>query len=163
MTAEAIAYRRPAEADHARLARAVEAWWSARRARPLLQRAWFRHFSGTSWLALAGDRPVGVLLGYRSQDDPSLAVLQLIAVDPTYRRRGVGRALLERFAGDLRRRGARRLEVVAWPDDRPALAFFRAADLRPDAGLGTMPLYGTPSVPHYEGDGEDRAVLRRDL
>lgn len=42
-------------------------------------------------------------MGYEEEE------LLLLAVDPRFRRRGIGRALLDRFAADARERGARRL------------------------------------------------------
>ncbi|MGC5019910.1 GNAT family N-acetyltransferase [Micromonospora sp. DT47] len=44
--------------------------------------------------AYAGDELVGVLIGSLAAGDPRLGHVDLMAVDPTWRRRGVGRALL---------------------------------------------------------------------
>ena len=54
------------------------------------------------FLAIApGERPIGVVLGSVSHRDPSIGHVDLIAVDPAERRRGVGRALLARIEGAL--------------------------------------------------------------
>lgn len=159
-----LVFRRPVETDHARIIRLVEHWWGDRRARPLAVRAWFRHFTGTSWVVEdATGRSLGFLIGYRSPDHPTRAVIQLVGVDPNHRRRGLGRALVERFVDDVRRVGVRTIEAVTAPDARAAIAFHRALGFQPDDGPGTMRLYGTPATPDLEGEGEDRVLLLRDL
>lgn len=162
--ADDLVFRRPIQADHAAIVALVDHWWGERRVRPLATRSWFRHFTGTSWIAedMRG-RIVGFLIGYRSPDDPARAVLHLIGVDPNHRRRGLAHALAGRFAADMRGAGASAIEAVTPPDARRALAFLRALGFRPDDGPGTMRLYGTPATPDLEGEGEDRVLLVWDL
>ncbi len=160
----ALRFRRPVEADHARIVRLVDEWWGGRRMRARLPRLWFRHFTGTSWIAETEDgRLAGFLVGFVSPDRPDEAPVHLAAVDPNLRRRGIGAALYERFAAEVRARGVRRVTVVVPPDDRAALAFHSALGFRPEAGPGTRRLYGTPAFPDYDDDREDRAVLVREL
>jgi ribosomal protein S18 acetylase RimI-like enzyme len=159
-----LSFRRPAETDHARVVRLVHGWDGGRRLRRLAARSWFRHFTTTSWIVDEPDgRLVGFLIGYHAADDPEVAILHLIGVDQNRRRRGIGRQLVERFADEARAAGGRRLEAVAWPDDRAAVGFLTAVGFRPDAGPGSMRLYGTPAHPDFEGEGEDRVLLGRDL
>ena len=59
------------------------------------------------FVALApGDRMIGVVLGSVSHRDPSIGHIDLIAVHPGERRRGVGRALVTRVEGALAGLGA---------------------------------------------------------
>jgi predicted N-acetyltransferase YhbS len=68
-----------------------------------------------------GDRVIGVVLGSVSHRDPSIAHVDLIAVDPAERRRGVGRALMGRIEGALAGLGAGDVVLAgnppyyAWP------------------------------------------------
>jgi len=159
-----IVFRRPVEADHATVIARMEGWWPGRRARTFVQRWWFRHATGTSWVAEGEDgRLVGFVLAQPSGDDPAVALVHAIAVNPNERRRGLGRALVERVADDLRAQGGRRLEATSWPGDPPATRFLRGIGFVPDEGPGTMRLYGTPAYPDYEGDGEDRTRWTREL
>ena len=85
------------------------------------------------------------------------------AVEPNHRRQGLGRRLVEAFAADARAAGARTIRAVAWPDDRPAVLFFRAIGFRAEEGPGSMKLYGVAAWPDHEFEGEDRAIFVREI
>ena len=57
-------------------------------------------------VAAGGGRVIGVVLGSVSHRDPAIGHIDLIAVDPRERRRGVGRALVGRIEGALAGLGA---------------------------------------------------------
>jgi GNAT superfamily N-acetyltransferase len=169
-----LRFRRPSEADYARVAPLIDDWWDGRAAAGLLPRSWFRHFSSTSWLAEVDREPedpgeaptirvAGLLVGYIAPDDPELAVCHAIGVDPNLRRRGVGRALYEHFLEDARSAGARRVEAVGAPDDPACVRFHLALGFRPDDGPGSRRLYGIPAFEAYDFGREDRVRFRRDL
>jgi GNAT superfamily N-acetyltransferase len=157
-------FRRPVEADHRRLVGLVDDWWGGRRLHPLFLRQWFRHFSGTSWIVEdARGAPIGFLVGFISPDHPDRAYIHLVATSPNRRRRGLGRRLYEHFFDDVSSRGVRRVEAITWPGNRVSIDFHRAMGFSVDDGPGTQRLYGTPAYPDYEADGEDRALLSREL
>lgn len=163
-TVASLTFRRPTEADHALLASVVDGWWGHRRARSLVRRAWIRHFGSTAWLAIDGRGGLaGFVLGYVGQVDPSIGVIHAIGVRPGLRRRGIGRALVERFVADVRERGGRTLETTTEAGDPVAVGFFVGLGFEVDDGPGSRRLYGVPSMPDYEGEGEDRVILRQDL
>jgi ribosomal protein S18 acetylase RimI-like enzyme len=163
-TAAAVRFRRPSEADHRLIVDLVDEWWGGQRVHHLLPRLWFRHFGGTSWIAESPDgRLAGFLVGFVSPDRPNEGYAHLVAVNPNLRRKGIGRALYERFFEDLRSRGASLVATTAWPDNRPAVAFHRALGFIVDDGPGTRPVHGVPAYPDYDGDRDDRVVLHRDL
>ncbi|HEX2756360.1 MAG TPA: GNAT family N-acetyltransferase, partial [Candidatus Limnocylindrales bacterium] len=140
----------------------VDWWFGGQHVRHLVVRAWFRHFGSTSWLAEdASGAPVGFLVGYRSHDRSTEAILHLVGVHPNHRRRGIGRALVRSFLADVASAGATTATAVAWPGEPIATAFFRALDFRPDDGPDSQNLFGTPAFPDYEGDGEDRILFVR--
>lgn len=164
MNADDIDFRRPTADDHPRIVAVVDEWWGGRSLRHLLPRLWLEHFNGTSWIAERTDgRLAGFIVGFVSQDDPTIAYAHMIASDPNRRRGGVGRSLYERFFADARAAGARRVHAVTWPGNRTSIAFHRAMGFAVDDGPGTVPIYGTPAHPDHDGDGEDRVVFTRDL
>jgi len=155
--------RHPTEADLPGLDARLRDWREERPGRAGPGRAWFRHLGGTSWLAEASPdrRPLGLLLGFRSADRPAEAVIHLVAVDPAFRRRGIGRDLVERFAAPLAVAGVTVLEATCRPEDRIALAFFAALGFAPQAGPGSSRIYGVPAFADWDGAGEDRVLLVR--
>lgn len=160
--APAYTLRHPGEDDLAALQGRLRDWYDDAPL-PGPGRSWTRHVAGTSWLAEAdaAGRPLGVLVGFTSPDHPGEAVIGRIAVDPEFRRRGIGRALVGRFSADQARIGAARMTAACRPDDRRALAFFGALGFAPNAGPGSRKLYGVPAFESWDGPGEDRALLER--
>jgi ribosomal protein S18 acetylase RimI-like enzyme len=159
--APAYELRHPREDELAALDARLHDWCETR-PRGESRRTWVRHFAGTSWVAETGEgRPLGLLLGFRSADRPQEAVVHALAVDPAFRRRGIGRDLVERFASDLGEAGATTVTAACRPDDRIAVAFFVALGFAPLAGPGSTLLYGVPAFADWDGPGEDRALLQR--
>lgn len=161
-SAVGFSVRHPTEDDQPRIVAMIEEWFSGQRVRHLVGRSWFRHFGSTSWLAEdVSGAPMGFLIGYRSPDRPTEAVIHLVGVDPNHRRRGIGRALVAEFLVGATERGVATITALAWPGEPPAIAFFRALDFVPEDGAGSQNLFGTPAFPDYDGPGEDRIVFVR--
>jgi ribosomal protein S18 acetylase RimI-like enzyme len=159
-----IRLRRPTEADHARLVGQIDDWWGGRKVHQLLPRLWFRHFTGTSWVAEDTEgRLVGFLVGFISPDHPEEAYVHMAGTNPNHRRLGLGRTLYERFFEDARTRGVQRVSAVTWPGNRVSVGFHRAMGFSPATGTGSQNLYGTPAYPDYDAEGDDRVVLSREL
>ncbi len=159
-----LSYRRPTEADHARIAPLVDEWWGGRGMHWLALRLWFQHFTGTSWIAEDADgHLLAFLVGFISPDDPETGYVHMIATNPNRRRHGVGGELYRRFFDDVARRGVRQVRAITWPGNRVSIAFHRSIGFRVFDGPGTQNLYGSPAFPDYDGDGEDRVVLVRSL
>ncbi|MEO8229889.1 MAG: GNAT family N-acetyltransferase [Chloroflexota bacterium] len=156
--------RRPVEADHSTVIAVVDDWWGGRRLRDYLPRLWFQHFTGTSWIAETDTgRLAGFLVGFVSPDDPTTGYVHMVAADPNFRTRGLGRALYDAFIGDVAGRGVRRVKAITWPGNRVSVGFHRAIGFEIEAGPATQRLYGTPAYPAYDGEGEDRVVFVRDI
>ncbi len=157
-------FRRPTDADHPAVVAIVDEWWGGRRMRALLPRLWFGHFAGSSWIVESEDlRLLGFLVGFVSPDHPTDAYIHMVGTNPNHRKRGLGRALYERFFEDARAKGARRVSAVTWPGNQISVRFHTAMEFRPDDGPGTQRLYGTVAYPDYDGEGEDRVLFVRDL
>jgi GNAT superfamily N-acetyltransferase len=157
-----LTFRRPTEADYRALVDVVDEWWGGRRMQPFFQRVWFQHFAGTSWVAALPDgRPAGFLVGFISPDDPTIGYVKLIGTNPNVRKRGLGRALYERFFADVADRGVREVQAITWPGNRVSVGFHRAMGFRPVDGPGSQNIYGTTAFPDYDGPGEDRVLFVR--
>lgn len=161
---EGVAFRRPTEADYPGMVRVIDDWWGGTKMDVLLPRLWLQHFTSTSWLAETADgRLAGFLIGFHSPDQADVAYCRLIATNPNLRKRGVGRALYERFFDDALRVGRHEVRAITWPGNRSSIAFHRALGFEVEAGPGSQNLYGSPAQPGYDFDREDRAILVRTI
>ena len=161
-TLAGITFRRPTEADYPAIIRVVDEWWGDRSLSKLLPRLWLQHFTGTSWLAEQPDgRLAGFLVGFLSPDHPDVAYSHMVATNPNLRRQGLGAALYDRFIGDARAAGASHVHAITWPGNRVSLAFHRSIGFEVQGLPGSQNLYGTPALPGYDFDREDRAVMIR--
>jgi ribosomal protein S18 acetylase RimI-like enzyme len=106
---------------HAREAALGEAFWKARVAESEIAR------TGAIFAALDAARSVGMAGGFLPDDAHADAVLWGMWVEPSARRRGIGRELLDAVASWAREAGAQRLRLALAQDaaSRPAAALYR--------------------------------------
>ena len=87
--------------------------------------AWFRERleerTTAAWIAEAEGRPVGYVLTFFDQ----------IAVDPVWRRRGVGRALMAAALAEAGSRGMQNIELFSWAFNTDAHAMFQRLGFEP--------------------------------
>ncbi len=82
------------------------------------------------FLAGEGDEPCGSTYGLLDRDQAEAGRVGGMWVEPAWRRRGVGRALLQAVFGWARQRGLRRLGLWAPAHNPAALALYRQAGFR---------------------------------
>jgi ribosomal protein S18 acetylase RimI-like enzyme len=84
--------------------------------------------TGPGTLLVAEDRPGGVIVGALvAAWDGWRGNMYRLAVDPAYRRRGIGLALVRAGERRLRARGARRITALVAHEDSDAVALWAAA------------------------------------
>ncbi|MFG2291961.1 GNAT family N-acetyltransferase [Streptomyces sp. NPDC048603] len=155
-----LTFRRPAEADHARVLAVLDSWWGgfkgaegARERALLLPRLYFQHFTSTSTLAEYGDgRLAAFLIGFVSQTDPRTAYVHFVGVDPALQGQGVGRLLYQGFFSHVRTLGVRRAGCITSPGNAGSRAFHTR--------LGFT---ASEPLPDYDGPGLDRVAFHIDL
>jgi len=136
------------------LARRAEFWADSALDEPAIlalhDPLFFHQLGGFGAVARTPDgEDAGYLLGVVSAD--RLAVVHAVAVHPDWRRRGVARLLVERFADLAASTGARAAQAVAVPGDTAVLAFGERF------GASVAP------SPGHAGPGADRVLLTRRL
>lgn len=94
-----------------------------------------------SALLRQGTVPVGGILAART--GPDTGSIEHIAVLPEYRRRGLGKALLEWSLRQLRDRGARRVELHVTADNLPAIRLYT------DRGFSRLGVYEVREPDRY--------------
>jgi ribosomal-protein-alanine N-acetyltransferase len=105
-----------------------------------------------SFLARLERRTRALLTGQEPQEPPPVGHILNIAVDPAYRRKGLGKRLLEYALDYCRQLGAERVELEVRTGNSAAIALYQK--------------YGfviRERVPFYYSDGEDAFVMVREL
>jgi ribosomal-protein-alanine N-acetyltransferase len=162
LTPPAVVFREATEADHPRLARLIREWWDERP--PHLERLWFRHFPATTVVGVDPEgRPMALAIGLPTAGDVRVGVLQLVAVAPKVRRRGVGREAVESVIARLRASGATSVEAAVWPGNRSGARFLEAVGFVVSPSPDGARLYGLPAIADYDGEGDDRSLFVRSL
>jgi ribosomal-protein-alanine N-acetyltransferase len=105
-----------------------------------------------SFWARLEQRTRALLTGQEPQEPPPVGHILNIAVDPAYRRKGLGKRLLEYALDYCRQLGAERVELEVRTGNSAAIALYQK--------------YGfviRERVPLYYSDGEDAFVMVREL
>jgi ribosomal-protein-alanine N-acetyltransferase len=105
-----------------------------------------------SFLARLERRTRALLTGQEPEEPPPVGHILNIAVDPAYRRKGLGKRLLEYALDYCRQLGAERVELEVRTGNDAAIALYRK--------------YGfviRERLPFYYSDGEDAFVMVREL
>ena len=120
---------------------------------PMLPKLFFIHFEGTSFVAEDEDGDLlGFVCGFLSQTSGEEAYIHFVGVTPEDRGAGLGRALYERFFEEARQNGRTVVRCVTSPLNRESLSFHEAMGFEVER-----------VVPDYDGPGEDRALLVKQL
>ena len=100
-----------------------------------------------TWVAYDGDRLVGYVLGWVAADEGQL---MSIAVEPTARARGIGKALLQRFLRELADEGITTVVLEVRASNEAARALYESL---------AFEVLGHRRA--YYADGEDAVTYRR--
>jgi predicted GNAT superfamily acetyltransferase len=139
--------------DHARVAAVLDAWWGGgRRMVDMLPKLFFVHFQKTSFVAERDAELVGFLVGFLSPAEQDVAYVHFAGVSPAERGNGLGRELYERFFELARAGGRTRVSCVTSPLNTGSVAFHTAIGFE-----------ASPPQAGYDGPGEDRVVLNRNI
>jgi ribosomal-protein-alanine N-acetyltransferase len=145
-----LAFRRMREADLPRVMEIERAAFSHPWSEELVRRELGHEFSTVLLATEGGEGPVaGFAIAWLVHDE--LHVLN-VAVAPEARRRGVGRAVLDRVESIGREQGARVAMLEVRRSNAPAIALYRAGGYREVAVR-----------PRYYPDGEDALVMDKGL
>jgi ribosomal protein S18 acetylase RimI-like enzyme len=119
----------------------------------MLPKLFFLHFEGTSFVAEDEEgNLVAFLIGFVSQTDPDEAYVHFVGVAPAHRGSGIGRRLYERFFDTVSAHGCTTARCVTSPANTGSIAFHEALGFTVDR-----------VVADYDGSGEDRALLVKQL
>ncbi|GIH21293.1 GNAT family N-acetyltransferase [Rugosimonospora africana] len=113
-------------------------------------------FSSTCPVAVEGDRPIGVVIAFRSQDRPSDIYVQDVVTHPEHRRKGIAGILLDSVRQQAATWECRRLYLTSEPDNVAAQATWLSLGFVNVPGDHTV--NGVAVISDYKGPGKHRAV-----
>lgn len=121
---------------------------------------WCRDFASTSAVVRDGHGvPVGFITGYVRPDSPDTLLVWQVAVDGTYRGRGLAATLVDGLASRVvRERGVTTLETTISPDNTASQRLFTSFAERRGARLEREVLFDTAVFP--DGPHEPEVLYR---
>ena len=128
----------------------LDRWWggpSSERAHPIF----FYELGDRALIAEENGQVVGFLLGFVSHNDPPIAYIHLVGIDPDQRRLGVGKELYERFAERASKDGVKQLKAITLAGNAGSVRFHEA--------LG----FAVTEEPDYAGRGRSRVVFTKNI
>ena len=127
----------------------------------LMPRLFLQFFTKTSWIVESESGEVGAfLIGFRSQDDPNVAYIHFVGVDPELRRQQIAHELYELFFTTMRIQGCTEVRAITGSFNKRSQAFHAAMGFTPH---GDREIDGVLAYPDYDGPGEPRVVFVRSL
>ncbi|WP_405166524.1 GNAT family N-acetyltransferase [Nocardia sp. NBC_01499] len=113
-------------------------------------------FSSTCPVALVEGQVAGVVIAFRSQDDPSEMYVQDVMTHPGHRKRGITRGLLARVRERAVEMGCRRIYLTSEPHNSAAHQAWSALGFCNVPGDRTVD--GVSVITDFKGPGKTRAV-----
>ena len=147
--------------DYDAIISALNDWWGGRLMSDMLPRLFFVHFRGTSFVAQENGEIIGFLVGFLSQTFAEEAYIHFAGVRPDSRRRGVGRALYERFFEAMKQHGCTLARCVTSPVNKTSIAFHTRIgfQIEPQNKIAD----GVAIYPNYDGPANDRVLFVKRL
>ncbi len=119
-----------------------------------------KFFKSTSLVAeLPSGKIAGFLLGFISQENPEEAYIHLLGIDSKVRRRGVGKALVEKFLDISTLKGCKKVLLITKPINWNSISFYRKLEFLEDKSQDTINIMGVSAVRNYDGMGEHMVVF----
>jgi len=125
--------------------------WSGGPTAVLAHPVFFHELGELARVAERDGNVIGFLLGFAIDGERRTGYIHLVGIHPEFRRRGVGRTLLESFESDCRARRCERLKSVAAPGNDTVISFLHS--------LG----WTSTLVEDYAGPGRSRVVFSKSL
>lgn len=153
-----LSCRSPTEHDYLDVVNALDKWWddeqpAARSQRvALVPRLFFQHFTDTSFVIVDEHRLVGFLIGFLSQSQSDEAYIHFVGIDPSYRGRGLGADLYERFFAISRGHRRHTVRAITSASNAGSQAFHRR-----------MGFSVSEPITNYDGRGSTHVTFDQEL
>jgi GNAT superfamily N-acetyltransferase len=147
--------------DYIPIINVLNEWWGGRHMSDMLPKLFFTHFNTTSFVSEHEGTIVGFLVGFVSQARPQEAYIHFLGVHPDFRNHGIARTLHDQFFACVRTKCCREVRCVTSPVNKTSIAFHTAVGFQIEPGNAQID--GISYHPDYDGPGEHRVLLVKDL
>jgi GNAT superfamily N-acetyltransferase len=113
-------------------------------------------FSSTCPIALDGDTTTGIVIAFRSQDNPHDVYIQDVMTHPNHRKQGIAYQLIHTVRTRATQWGCTRLYLTSEPENTAAHATWNALGFTNIPGDHTI--NGISVITDFKGPGRSRAV-----
>lgn len=156
--------RHTRETDHPTIVDAIGRWWDTPNRAMLgllMPRLFLQFFTQTSWIVENEAGEIGAfLIAFRSQDDPAVAYIHFVGVDPELRRTGLASGLYELAFDTMKALGCTEIRAITGPFNKRSQAFHSSMGF---SMSGDRLIDGVMAYPDYDGPGEPRVTFSRAL
>ncbi|MGA8180326.1 MAG: GNAT family N-acetyltransferase [Desulfobacterales bacterium] len=160
MTAE-FHIRHLEPSDYPYIISVINDWWGGRKMADMLPKLFFVHFRQTSFATEQGENIIGFLVGFVSQTFSNEAYIHFAGVHPDFRKKGLGRALYERFYNSTKKLGCNVVRCVTSPVNKESVSFHLRMGFSIEPGSKNVD--GIPVAENFDGRGEDRVLFYKAL
>jgi len=140
--------------DYERITKLMPSWWNGRDLTGMVLKIFFVHFRDTIFIAEEDGEMVGFLMGFFSQYYTDQAYIQFAGIHPDWRKRGLGRILVERFLDACRKKGRTTVRSSTAPINKDSIAFHTRLGFQIEPGDGEVS--GFPVVMDYHRKNEPK-------
>lgn len=152
-------FRHAEASDYQPIISVINEWWGSRAMTDMLPKLFFVHFCQTSFVVEEDGGIIGFLIGFVSQTFPHEAYIHFIGVHPKYRKKGLGKALYERFFQAVKELGCKKVSCVTSPVNKDSIKFHLRIGFSIEPGSHTEE--GIFVMKDYDGHGEDRVLFSK--
>lgn len=156
-----ITIRNAIPEDYSRIVEVMIPWWGGRDLTSGLSKLTFIYFGTTCFVAECGGELAGFLTGWVSQVDRTEAYVQLSAVNPLFRRRGVGRRLYSEFFNVCGQHGVCYVRACTSPINRLSIRFHQGIGFHIEPGDCVVD--GFEAQTHFLRENDPKVVFRKTL
>ena len=154
--------RHTVESDHLVVVEAIGRWWETPNRAMLgllMPRRFFQFFTRTSWIVEDDAGEIGAfLIGFCSQDDPSVCYIHFVGVDPALRRSGLAGELYGQLFQTMKDLGCAEVRAITGSFNARSQAFHKAMGFE---AHGDREIDGVLAYADYDGPGEPRVAFSR--
>jgi ribosomal protein S18 acetylase RimI-like enzyme len=156
-----ITIRKAKPSDHASIISALKDWWGGRDLTPMLPKLFLNHFYDTSFVIESRNMMIGFLIGFLSPSIKNEAYVHFMGIHPDFRKKGLGKAVYERFFEICREQNRTIVRACTSPVNTGSIAFHRKIGFQIEPGDDEID--GIPVTRNYNRPDDHKVLFKRHI